>query len=285
MPGALVFLAMRSAPMCLVLAAVACERRPVHENPPPAPGPQPIRAPVDAAAPVVDAAAPVDPAKVVTAAWPTAVEMVMVEPPSSSGNFTMSVSYPRFRIRPKELADAINAELGAPAKVDFSRDDDRTGSFYYNCTPITVSRIAVMVRCGRMLDSHTKAELAAGTGGSPAGPMPSLYAWWLQPGLPAMTIDQFAPNTDVAKLIATAKQIDNADCHMSDCALDAESWIFDGDGITFTPTDYCAGCEEYFPKLAFAELAPQHPWAVKLVAWLKQRVAAGESLVKYGVAP
>lgn len=62
------------------------------------------------------------------------------------------------------------------------------------------------------------------------------------------------------------------------------SFAIDGEGITFIPTAYCSGCDEQFPKISLDQLGPNHPWAVKLVEWVRKRATAGESLIKYEVA-
>ncbi|MEO8703529.1 MAG: hypothetical protein ABI867_26005 [Kofleriaceae bacterium] len=93
-----------------------------------------------------------------------------------------------------------------------------------------MGRIAIAVllaACRKMLEWTSQADLAQGMGGAPAGPPTA--PWWLQPGLPAMSIDQLAPNIDIAKLLGDANQLAVSGCTMSFCALSPDSFTFDSD--------------------------------------------------------
>jgi hypothetical protein len=229
-------------------------------------------------APVLDAGA-VDHSQVTTAEWPTAIEVVMVERNTRSGHYDVDMSYPKFRVRPKALAELIAARLADITTPDLSAKDSG-GSYELGCTLSSVSRIAIVARCDRMFHDTPFALSSKGMGGAPAGPTPHVFAWWLQPGLPAITIDQIAPGIDVPALFAQAKQVMQARCSWT-CELDANSFVIGNEGIEFVPTEYCECARDFAPRIPLDQLQPTHPWAVKWIAWIRKRVDAGESLVKY----
>jgi hypothetical protein len=271
----------------LLLFAVACSkeepRKQVAETPPP--GPRVLdAAPAAADAPLADPsdampmpridAGVADYSQLVTAEWPTAMEVEMVSRNGKLAHGTIDMTYPRFRIRPKALGD----ELAAKFAEAIARGDDPHGAYTLQCELVTTSRIAVIVRCGSMFDTSGE---CVNCGGAPAGPHPMMYAYWLQPGLPPITLDQIAPGIDIAKLIADANKIDTNDCRMSACELSPQHFVIGVDGITLAPGEYCTCSAESFPVIPLAELKPTHPWAVKWLAWVRQRVDQNETLVKY----
>jgi len=272
--------------LVVLLSLLACRKEPAAPPPPPAPGdaaPAVARVALDAppAPPVLDAGPPAD-AQLVTAEWPTALEFVPVDVDREIGRFRVVEKYPRFRARPKAIADELNAKLAPLIATDFATDRQRTGDYELFCDLITVSRLAVIVRCGQMLGAWSDEDLARGTGGAPGGLTPVQLGYWLQPGLPPVTLDQLAPGVDVGALIAAAHKIDTPECRMSFCELRPDHFTIDSEGIALAPSTHCdRPCTEQTPRIPLAQLAPTHPWAVKLVAWIRQRVEAGESLVKY----
>jgi hypothetical protein len=156
------------------------------------------------------------------------------------------------------------------------------GDFYLNCEASLVNRLAVIVQCHKMVDSRTIAEANAATGGAPAGPTPITFAWWLQPGLPPITLDQLAPGVDVRAVIARAIHVPSC---AQPCSFDASAFVIETDGVVFVPIDYCERVCTTAPTLALDQVKPAHPWAKKLVDWIRKRVAAGQSLVKNDGSP
>ena len=129
-----------------------------------------------------------------------------------------------------------------------------------------------------MLDARTLAEAREGSGGAPAGPDTHVIAVWLQPGLPAITLDELAPNVDAAAALASGP----ASCS-GQCTFARDHFVIDDDGsIRFVPTEHCSfECgNEQAPRIPFEERASKHPWVVKLDAWIRTRLEAGQSLVK-----
>jgi hypothetical protein len=239
----------------------------------------------DAAIPAADAAVPVDdaaatalsPAALAAAVWPTAIESTMVETRRTIGEFEIDVAYPRFRTRPPEIADALNARL-APLVEPGLDPKAYQGRLDLHCAPRVVNRLAVIVECSRMLDARTLAEARAGTGGAPAGPEPHVLAVWLQPGLPAITLDELAPTANASAALASI----SATC-AGQCTFARDHFVLDEQGdIRFVPTDYCSvECgSDGAPRIPFDERTSKHPWVVKLDAWIRKRLESGQSLVK-----
>jgi hypothetical protein len=60
-----------------------------------------------------------------------------------------------------------------------------------------------------------------------------------------------------------------------------QHFVITADGIALAPGEYCTGCTDSFPTIPLADLSPTHPWAVKWLAWVRERVDQNETLVKY----
>lgn len=244
-------------------------------------------APAEAiAAPPVDAAvdAGVTPdANLTAVAWPTSVQMEIVEGKPLSKTLQVDTSIPRFRTKPGELAAELNERFATYVKLDSSYKT-YVGTHYARCSAAVLNRFAAIFECSKMFDARSAEAHAAGTGGSPAGPDPDIFAFWLQPGLPAIELDQLAPGLDAAVLIAAGVKDAPAKCQEAGCEYAPASFSIDAEGIVFRPKFYCStSCDdEHLPRIPFDQLAPTHPWAVKLVDRLRKRVAAGESLVEGG---
>jgi hypothetical protein len=216
--------------------------------------------------------------------WPIGIEFedVVRDDTVGSGVFQFSVSYPRFRTKPPGVGREINAKLAPLAAVDFDPKEYQ-GELFLRCSESVVNRLVVIMKCPHYVESRTLAERDQGTVGAPAGPDPHAVAWWLQPGLPPVTLDQLAPGIDVRAMIETAQAQPNLDdrCGRDPCKLDPASFEIDADGIRLVPVEYCtSACDAMLPRIRLDQLRPTHPWAKKLVAWIKQRVEAGESLIK-----
>jgi hypothetical protein len=247
-------------------------------------------APGDAAVPLADAASPdasatggdagisaLTPAAQAAAVWPDWIESKVVESERTVGEFDFDLSYPQFQTRPPDIAKELNARFAT--LIDPGLDPSKyQGRFELHCTPRVVNRLVAIVECSRMLDSRTLAEARAGTGGAPGGPTPKVFAVWLQPGLPAISLDELAPNVDVNAALAAIP----ASC-AGQCAFARDSFVVDEEGaVRFVPTDYCsAECgKEQAPVIALDARKSKHLWVVKLDDWIRKRLVAGESLVK-----
>jgi hypothetical protein len=250
----------------LVLVFAACEKRP-PPAPPPAPAPRDADIVIDVHHSMPEDAMPPTDA-LVTAEWPSAMEIVEHEK-SKDGQ---THSYYAFKTKPPELGKAMTTWM-APFK-------EKAGSKYWDemsCSLSTASRIAVIGVCSTM-------PAMGDSGGAPAGPRPTYFAWWMQPGLPEVRFEELAPDVDatalIAKTIASSKA---SDCgNLEWCELTPEAFSLDSDGLHLVPGDYCShSCE--LPLIPLDELKPTHPWGKKLVDWMKQSVEKGEPVVKYVV--
>jgi hypothetical protein len=254
--------------LVLLLALVACEKKP-RSSTTTASG-----SAVDAlvVVPAIDATAiTIDAAEQLkTAEWPSTLEIKAVE---VEGNEGRTNDYLRFRTQPPELGDAMNAWF---KKFADSARSKRTAE--QHCTVSTSSRIAVIGFCTHMN------EMDEGGGGAPAGPDPTFFAWWMQPGLPAVTAEQLAPGVDFKALFTQTYAAAPKDCPLEHCTFEPGSFRLDDAGLTFESSEYCyADCLR--PRVPLESLNPTHPWAKKLVEFLRQQVEKGEPVVKYVVKP
>ncbi|NVB84624.1 MAG: hypothetical protein HOV81_39990 [Kofleriaceae bacterium] len=134
----------------------------------------------DAAIPTDDAGRPADdaavgalsPAALAAAVWPTAIESTMVETQRTIGEFELDVAYPRFRTRPPEIANALNARL-APL-IEHGLDPNKyQGRFDLHCVPRVVNRLVVIFDFfvdAELGGSLAIASLSASRGSACAGP-------------------------------------------------------------------------------------------------------------------
>lgn len=238
--------------------------------------------PPDAApAPPVDAAPPPD-ADLAAVEWPASVAAEMITSTDSpSDRLGVSVSVPRFRTRPGEIAGELNERLARYAKLD-PAFTTFVGMHKAECWPAVVNRFAVIVECKKMTDARTVEDHEARIGGAPAGPEPMILAVWLQPGLPPIELGQLAPGVDVARVLADAKRRAPADCQPEWCEYGPDSFSIDREGIAFHPIAYCGfWCDdEHLPRIPLDALRPTHPWAMKLVDRIRKRAAAHDDLAE-----
>lgn len=261
----------------LGLASAGCGKGdPAKAHEEPAPTPASASAPADAtlamadASPLSDAAPSTDtspPADVglATAPWPTSIESSEFvngrAQPTSGGD----VEIPRFRTKPPEIGEALNARLATYGRSSSARRTS-AGGYRVHCSSSVLSLFAVVVECTQATE-ETEPEVHR-------------IAVWLQPGLPPIELDQLAPGADASATIARARGRAPAECRRSSCKFEPTSFSLDRYGLVFPPTSYCTACnKEDLPQIPLAEMKSTHPWGLELVAWIRKRAAAGLSLL------
>ena len=251
-----------TATLAAAIAAGGCYGRIAEPAPPPAP-----------AAPAIE-----------DAGWPTHLEFRILEKSDvikhgGLAMFSVETRLPLFRAEPASVAATLNTRVGRLGTPDV---DPRTheGSYHIDCSVELANRYAVLLDCSQHLDERTHDEAALGTGGS-SEPRRLLFGWWLRRGLPDLSVEQLAPRFDLRAAIDAAQATAPAGCDLRACAFDPRSFLLDADGITLVPTKECASeCETAIPSIALGELAPTHAWATELIARVRRRVDAGESLIE-----
>jgi hypothetical protein len=200
------------------------------------------------------------------AKWADGVELTWIDR-DDGDPVSIQLHVPHFRSRPKAIAKEMNAVFAAglhPGTFPKMR-----GTYLYDCAVSLLSRRAMSVKCGKMIDVAPEAAQGGMDDDAPAGPTPEVTTVWLQPGLPKITIDELADASHVQAALAAAT---------ASCEFRADSFVVDTNGVTFEPIDYCPADTD-LPTIALDDLRANDAWAKLLLAWLHERVDAGDGAI------